>query len=98
LRWPRDTLYPQKLALTTSTSFGRSVGIGRSRTEATEFSLVFSYEQETSSKLGWTLFATCFLRVAFLDFSSTVKMEAVMFFRNVGELAPEYNASRPLKR
>jgi hypothetical protein len=37
-RWPRDTLYPQKLALISPTSGGRSVGIVRSRTEATEFS------------------------------------------------------------
>jgi hypothetical protein len=36
LRWPRDTLYPQKLALTSPTSGGRSVGIIRSRTETTE--------------------------------------------------------------
>jgi hypothetical protein len=35
--WPRDTtLYPQKLALTSPTSGGRSVGIVRSRTKATE--------------------------------------------------------------
>jgi hypothetical protein len=27
LRWPRDTLYPQKLALASLTSGGRSVGI-----------------------------------------------------------------------
>jgi hypothetical protein len=35
---PRGTLYPQKLALTSSTSGGRSVGIVRSRTQATKFS------------------------------------------------------------
>jgi hypothetical protein len=35
--WPRGTLYPQKLALTSPTSGGRSVGIVRSRTQATEF-------------------------------------------------------------
>jgi hypothetical protein len=40
LRRTRDTLYPQKLALTSPTSGGRSVGIVRSRTKATEFSLV----------------------------------------------------------
>jgi hypothetical protein len=34
--WPRNTLYPQKLALTSPTSSGRSVGI-RLRTKATEF-------------------------------------------------------------
>jgi hypothetical protein len=37
LRWPRDTLYPQKLALILSTSGGRSVGIVRLRTKTTEF-------------------------------------------------------------
>jgi len=35
-------LYPQKLALTSPTVGGRSVGIVRSRTKATEFSLVLS--------------------------------------------------------
>jgi hypothetical protein len=39
LRWPRDTLYPLKLALTWPTSGGRSVGIVRLRTGATEFVL-----------------------------------------------------------
>ena len=33
-------LYPQKLALTSPNGGGRSVGIVRSRTKATEFSLV----------------------------------------------------------
>jgi hypothetical protein len=37
LRWPRDTLYPQKLALTSPRSGGRSVGIVGLRTKATEF-------------------------------------------------------------
>jgi hypothetical protein len=35
--WPRSTLYPQKLALTSSTSGGCSVGKVRSLTQATEF-------------------------------------------------------------
>jgi hypothetical protein len=39
LRWPRDTLYPQKLALTSSTSGGRPVCIVRLLTMATEFVL-----------------------------------------------------------
>jgi hypothetical protein len=38
LRRPRDTLYPQKLALTSPTCGGRPVGTVRLRTEATEFS------------------------------------------------------------
>jgi hypothetical protein len=36
LRWPHYTLYPQKLALTSPTSGGCSVGIVRLRTKATE--------------------------------------------------------------
>jgi hypothetical protein len=35
-RSPRDTFYPQKLALTSPTRSGRSVGIVRSRTKAME--------------------------------------------------------------
>jgi hypothetical protein len=40
-RWPRNTLYPQKLALISPISFGRSVGRVCSRTEATEFGFFF---------------------------------------------------------
>jgi hypothetical protein len=43
LRWTRDTLYPQKLALTSLTRGGRSVGIVRLRTIATEFFLSTQY-------------------------------------------------------
>jgi hypothetical protein len=42
-RWPRGTLCPQKLALTSSTGGGRSVGIVRSRTQATEFVFLLFY-------------------------------------------------------
>jgi hypothetical protein len=38
--WAHNTLYPQKLALTSPTSDGRSVGIVRSRAKATEFILL----------------------------------------------------------
>jgi hypothetical protein len=40
-RWPRVTAYPQKLALTSPTSGDRSVGIVRSRTQATEITFSF---------------------------------------------------------
>jgi len=36
-------LYPQKLALTSPTGGGRSVGMVRSRTKATEFSFIYIY-------------------------------------------------------
>jgi len=41
-------LYPQKLALTSPTGGGRSVGIVRVRTKATEFSLVLVNILKTS--------------------------------------------------
>jgi hypothetical protein len=44
-RWSRDTLYPQKVAPSSPTSGGRSVGIVRSRTQATEFSFSFFSEK-----------------------------------------------------
>jgi hypothetical protein len=37
LRWPRDTLYPQKLAQTSPTCSGHSVGIVHLRTKTTDF-------------------------------------------------------------
>jgi hypothetical protein len=43
--WPRGALYPQTLALTSPTSGGRSVGIVRSRTQATEFAVLFGSER-----------------------------------------------------
>jgi hypothetical protein len=43
LRWPRDTLYQLKLALTSPAGCGRSVGIVRLRTKTTEFSLFYWY-------------------------------------------------------
>jgi hypothetical protein len=42
-RRPRGTLYPQKFALTSLTSGGRSVGIVHSRTQATEFSFFIKF-------------------------------------------------------
>jgi hypothetical protein len=43
IRWPRDTIYPQKLALTSPTSGGRSAGIVRLRTKTTEFIFFFKF-------------------------------------------------------
>jgi hypothetical protein len=43
-RWPRGTLYPQMLAITSPTSGGRSVGNVRSRTWTMEFSLMWVFK------------------------------------------------------
>jgi hypothetical protein len=53
--WPRGTLYPQKLALTSPTSGGRSVGIVLSRTQATELSFLF-YELESAVQCHYVKF------------------------------------------
>jgi hypothetical protein len=47
LRWPGDTLYQLKLALTSPTGCGRSAGIVRLRTKTTEFYDIFKYLCET---------------------------------------------------
>jgi hypothetical protein len=52
LGWPRDALYPQKLALTTPTCGGVSVGIVRLRTKTTEFVFVCSYLDQWEG-CGW---------------------------------------------
>jgi hypothetical protein len=55
-RWPRGTLFPQKLALTLPTRGGCSVGIVRSRTLATEFVscsvLALTNEEGTCSRFS----------------------------------------------
>jgi hypothetical protein len=43
LCWPRNTLYPQMLALTSTTSGGRSVGIVCKQTKDTEFSFSMTW-------------------------------------------------------
>jgi hypothetical protein len=50
-RCPRGTLYPQNLALTSATSVGRSVGIIRSRTQATEFVFVWYLASNSESDI-----------------------------------------------
>jgi hypothetical protein len=47
-RSPRNILYPQMLSLTSPKIGVRLDGIGRSRTQATEFSLVLGFEVLTT--------------------------------------------------
>ena len=51
-------LYPQKLALTSPTGGGRSVGIVRSRTKATEFSFSFLFDLVPPERLSTIIAAT----------------------------------------
>jgi hypothetical protein len=62
-RWPHGTLYPQKLALTSSTSDGRSVGRVRSRTLATEFGffVVELMKHQTMKAYGGCAYSSTFL-------------------------------------
>jgi hypothetical protein len=50
LCWPRDTLYPQKLALTSPTCGGHLVGTVGSQPKATEFFFMSRYENKLSNK------------------------------------------------
>jgi hypothetical protein len=52
-RWPRETLYQQKLALTSPTNGRCLVGIVRSRTKATELLLVMVSCEGCGSKRSW---------------------------------------------
>jgi hypothetical protein len=60
LRWPSDTLHPKKkLRLTSPTRGGRSVGIVRSRTMATEF--VYGMYLEEIRTEAATSFHSCYV-------------------------------------
>jgi hypothetical protein len=52
--WPSDTLYPQKLVPTKSTSGGRSVGIVSLWTQATEFFFYIILLQQNCMEEGWS--------------------------------------------
>ena len=74
-------LYPQNLALTSPTGGGRSVGMVRSRTKATEFSLV------SVSKRGCGCVSTAYTAVPMQIFlpanyssSTALKTEAASFY------------------
>ena len=56
-------LYPQKLALTSPTGGGRSVGIVRLRTKATEFSYIYIYIYIVRARDGEVSTAGLFLQV-----------------------------------
>jgi hypothetical protein len=59
LRWPRNTLYPQKLTLTLPICGGRSVGIVRLRTKTTEFVLYMYYMSRPSPPPIFDYFNIC---------------------------------------
>jgi hypothetical protein len=66
-RWPRGTLYTQKLAITSLTRGGRSVGIVRSRTQTVEF-LYFVCEVGQNCVTMRSI--TCTLGQTYLEWSS----------------------------
>jgi hypothetical protein len=68
LRWPRDTLYPQKLALTSPICGGRSVGTVHLRTKTTDFFCFVFIKLINSRTVSWCLFASRILKqVRLLD-------------------------------
>jgi hypothetical protein len=59
LRWPRDTLYPHKLALTSPTSDGQSVGTVRLRSKATDFFSIFTIKSMNVNVTERVLLMNC---------------------------------------
>jgi hypothetical protein len=59
LCWPRDALYPQKLALTSLISGGHSVGIVRLRTKSTELVLCCLWSVSVYTWILWEHGYTC---------------------------------------
>jgi hypothetical protein len=51
-RRPHGAFYPQKLALTSPTSVGRSVGVVRSRTQATVFKISYTFISDNVESTG----------------------------------------------
>jgi hypothetical protein len=80
-------LYPQKLALTSSTSGGPSVGIVRLRTKATEFSLVLFKASAES---------VAFIFSLGLHFYS--KEEDIKFLRNIRSDLTDHTLSHLRRR
>jgi hypothetical protein len=65
-RWPRGTIYSQKLALSSPTSGGSPVGIVRSRTKATEISLpsdIISFKLRTPQLLLYNSVYTLHIKI-----------------------------------
>jgi hypothetical protein len=73
-RRQRDTLYPQKLALTSPTSGCRSVGIDRSRTQATEFFVLFLYICGEADFICINLYKNEHKRITFVVIISTERV------------------------
>jgi hypothetical protein len=95
LRWPRDTLYRLKLALTSPAGCGRSVGIIRSRTKTTEildfFYLKYKCRLSQNNALARNLFGAVrriwALMADILNISSTSRVPlslVIVFFWGKG--------------
>jgi hypothetical protein len=66
LRWPRDPLYQLKLALTSPTGCGSSVGLVRLRTKTKEFSLdIFLWQQACPNAYAFSV-VICSLNLIYM--------------------------------
>jgi hypothetical protein len=75
-------LYPQKLALTSPTGGGRSVGTVRSRTKAMEFSFIILYRSSSHFKLLQKALALVKLKPYVLEMfvASGLRIERFLWF------------------
>jgi hypothetical protein len=91
LRSPSDTLYRQKLTLTSPTSGGRSVDIARLRTKATEFAVFWGVKPCSLADIYQSLGRTHSFHLQGFFYPETDSA----FFQNVGIYLPGYTASHP---
>jgi hypothetical protein len=72
LRWPRDTLYPQKKALTSPTSGGHPVGIVRLRTTGHGvFSCIYSSTRISAAFINSSR-SPCFAAIQYIEHRSAM--------------------------
>jgi hypothetical protein len=83
LLWPRGALYPQKLALISPTSGGRSVGIVRSLTRATEFDFSLSLAKQETRLRPRHLLVCRVACISALKIEAIISSESLMNYRTM---------------
>jgi len=92
-------LYPQKLALTSPTGGGRSVGIVRSRTKATKFFMLFFPVSNYCLPLRPTHHSQhCIVETPQPFFSLNMKTQAFLTFKYMGELLHWWTGSGDINK
>jgi hypothetical protein len=97
LRWPRDTLYPQKLTLTSPTSGRRLVGIFYSLNKATEF--VCSFLVSCALNINFSVMPGSLMDIYIYKIIKSTRIHGGTFLRRVTFLSRDFEIfTAPLQR